>query len=315
MSRLLVLLCLVISLPVSAAEPPARQLAQELLALAGTAAVLDDPRGRAALADPMPFLGEAGRLRRERLLDETGLRRWRPPRVWLLEARREGEAERWSSAAPRFQAGAAARGYALVDAAPLPAAEQAIALLAPGSVPAGFAALLDAYGADVLVLVRGEDWTAWLADRSLQGRLPARQAALLPQVLAEALAALQQWPEAAGQPVVEVAGVGELAAEVGVRQALAGLEALHQVRLIRVAKGRAWYTAAAPARDELAVVLDGEPRLPARAVKGIGATLPPGVEEARQLACPLLRREWTPEAAPRLPEAPATPVQSDAPAR
>ncbi|MDF2445531.1 MAG: hypothetical protein K0S46_767 [Moraxellaceae bacterium] len=310
----LFLLLLSLSPALRAVEPPARQLATELLVMTGTAAVLDSPRGRAALADPMPFLGDAGHLRRTRLLEEAGLRQWSPPRVWLLQARREGDVERWQSMAVQFQAAAGARGYTLVDTAPLPAAEQAISLLPPGTMPAGLASLLGAYGADAIVLVRGEGWSLWTPGLALQGRLAQRQASLLPQVLAEVLSGLQQWPEAAGEPVVEVAGVSDFASQARVLQALQALPALRQARLVRVEKGRATYTVPDMLPDALSVVLDGEPRLPA-VVAARSGVMPAGAEEARQLACPLLRREWTPEAAPRLPEGQAAPVQSPPPGR
>jgi hypothetical protein len=314
--RLLPLLFLLLSLSpeLRAVEPPARQLAAELLAMTGTAAVLDSPRGRAALADPMPFLGEAGRLRRARLLEETGLRQWVPPRVWLLQARREGDVERWQSMAAQLQAAAGERGYTLVDTAPLPAAEQAISLLPPGTIPAGLASLLGAYGADAIVLVRGDGWSLWTPGLALQGRLAPRHASLLPQVLAEIMAGLQQWPEAAGQPVVEVAGVSDFASQAGVLQALQAIPALRQARLVRVEKERATYTVPETLPDVLSVALDSEPRLPA-VVAARSGLMPMGAEEARQLACPLLRREWTPEAAPRLPEGQAAPVQSPPPGR
>jgi hypothetical protein len=257
----------------------------------------------------MPFLGEAGRLRRARLLEETGLRQWVPPRVWLLQARREGDVERWQSMAAQLQAAAGERGYTLVDTAPLPAAEQAISLLPPGTIPVGLASLLGAYGADAIVLVRGGGWSLWTPGLALQGRLAPKQAFLLPQVLAEIMAGLQQWPEAAGQPVVEVAGVSDFASQAGVLQALQAIPALRQARLVRVEKERATYTVPETLPDVLNVALDSEPRLPA-VVAARSGLMPVGAEEARQLACPLLRREWTPEAAPRLPEGQAAPVQS-----
>lgn len=312
----LFLLCLVLPLTSLATDAPARQLAVELLGMAGTAAVLEGAPGQAALADPAPFLGDSGHARRERLLQEAGLRSWRPPRVWLLQARVEGEAERWQSAASPHMAGAVARGYALVDVAPLPAAEQAIALLATGSaVPPGLATLLQAYGADVLVLQRGEEWSLWTPRQTLRGRLPARQAELLPQVLAEAMASLQQWPEAPGQPVVEVAGIADLAGQAGAQRALQGLPEVRQVRLIRVDGGRAWFALVGLEGQALADALDAEPRLPAPEWARLASRVPAGTLEARSLACPLQRRVWRPEAAPSLPETPVDAVQSFPPSR
>lgn len=312
----LLFLCLLLPLTSLAADTPARQLAAELLGMTGTAAVLEGPRGQAALADPGPYLGERGRARRERLLAEAGLRRWQAPRVWLLQLSREGEAERWQNVASQYGSGATARGYALVDAAPLPAAEQAIALLAAGTaVPPGLATLLQAYSADVLVLLRGDDWSLWTPRFVLRGRLPSRQAGLLPQVLAETMASLQQWPEAPGQLIVEVEGVADLAATAGVQQALGALPGATQVRLIRVDGRRAWFALAGPEADSLVAALDAEPRLPAPAPARRASDLPPGTLDARRLACPLWRREWLPDAVPAVPEAAASPVQSPVPSR
>lgn len=297
------LLILPLSLPLAASESSTPRLAAELLRLAGTAAVVEERGVRAALADPAPFAGEPGRPRRERLLADAGLKPWRGPRVWLLQSQREGEAERWRNLAASLGEAALARGYQLVDAAPLPAAEQALALLSPGVVPPRLDSLLSAYEAEVLVLVRGSDWSMWMPDIALQGRLAPHQVPLLPQVLAEALAGLQQWPEAPGQTIVEVAGVADLAGHAGAQQALQALPGVRQARLIRVGKGRAWYAVGQPARDPLAVLLDGEPRLRAARAAGAAQLLPPGAAEARQVASPLLRREWVPEAGGPAPAA------------
>lgn len=304
MPRCLLALALCLFTPwLSAAEPPARQLADQLLALTGTAAVLESPKVQAALADPQPFLGESGWIPRARLLAQAGLKRWQPPRVWILQSRTEDGAERWDNIGPFFASGVAARGYWLVGTAPLPAAEQAIASLTAGTPHPGLGTLLLAYEADALVLLRGQDWSLWTASDARQGRIPARPG-LLPHVLAETLAALQQWPEAQGRPVVQVANVDELVDFVGVRDTLQALPGAGPLQLLRVTAEQAWFALAAPTDDALLQALDGEPRLPA-AMPGQGLPLPAEVVEARRLACPLRYREWRPEAlSPAVPGLP-----------
>lgn len=291
-----------------AAEAPARQLAAELLAQTGTAAVFDSPQVQAALADPEPFLGPAAAPRRDRLLDEAGFRQWRPPRVWLLQSRREGDVEHWENIASLHEVEAGVRGYRLLNDPPLPAAEQAVSLLVPGQPHPGLPELLKAYGADALVLVRGQDWGLWAPGVALQGTVPAA-GDLLPDVLAEALAALQQWPEAVGRVVVQVNGIRNLADFAQVQSALQALPGARQVQLVRLDRLRAWFALSAPGLGPLTVALEGEPRLPA-AVKPMRPGLLPRAVEAQRLASPLLVRQWTPDAAPK-PSAPAgAPLQS-----
>lgn len=290
------LLCLSLLLPLPVAATPEGDLAARLLADTGTVAVLAHPRVRAALADPQPFLGDTGLPRRQRLLEEAGFRAWTGPRVWILEARREGDSEAWVPLAASQAARAAARGYRLVGASPLPAAVQAIGFLRPGQASAALPALLDAYEADVLVLLRGHEWGLWSAGLALQGEVPPG-ADLLPELVAEVLAARWQWPEADGRAVVQVLGAGDLAAAVGVRGALAAQAALQQPQLIRVASGTLWFAVPAPAAG-IAPLLDAEPRLPAAGVPPRGLPLAPAAVQAGRLASPLLLRQWKPEAAP-----------------
>lgn len=296
--------CLCFSAGLQAAEPPARLLAQELLTMTGTAIVFDHTRVQRALADPQPFLGDAGRLRRERLVEEVGLRRWQPPRVWLLQSRREGELELWESVAPLFGASALSRGYTLVDAAPLPAAREAIAFLTPGVVHNSLATLLHAYEADVLVLVRGQDWSLWTQDRALQGKVPTLTS-LLPHVLAETLAALQQWPETSARPIVQIEGIDDLADFAGAQAALQALPGLRQAQLIRVAQGGAWFGVIPAVDGDPAAALAGDPRLELAENRLAATPQPAGVVEACRLACVLQRLKWRPEAA--VPP-PATPL-------
>lgn len=299
-------------------EAASRELMAELLVLTGTAAVFDSPRVQAAVADPMPFLGDAVAARRDRLLAEAGFRRWQPPRVWLLQARTEAGIEHWDSLAPVLGKAAQARGYSLVGAAPLPAAEEAIAFLAPGSLPAGslapgkehpgLAGLLAAYGADVLVVLRGRQWVLWHPDYRRQGVLPGAGLDLLPDVLAETVAAEQQWPEARGRAVVQVNGAGRLADFAGVQAALQALPGAQQVQLLRVGPGQLWFALSAPQGQALASALEGELRLPSARQKPM--VLPALVREAYRLACPLSMRLWRPDAAEtKLPGAPVSSVQ------
>lgn len=277
--------------------------AMALLQLSGTAAVFDSPAVQQYLSRPPAPDGADAGVRRLQLLVDAGLHPWLPPRVWLLRARVQGPG-RWESLAAELSPAASLRGYVLVDQSPLPAAETAIGLLAPERQNPGLAGLLDAYGADALVLLRDRQWTLWAAGVVRQGLLPGGGLELLPGVLAEVIAAQQQWPEARGQAVVEVDNVTHLADFAAVQAVLQALPGAGTVRLIRADRGAAWFALAAPAAHELAVALDAEPRLPAWAVAdgGLGAA----TALTRQLGCPLLRRHWRPAAAP----AGGPPVQS-----
>lgn len=299
-------------------EAASRQLTAELLALTGTAAVFDSPRVQAAVADPAPFLGAAVAARRERLLEEAGFRRWQGPRVWLLQARTEAGVEHWDSLASELGEAAQARGYALVDATPLPATEEALAFLIPAAQTAssqaqdkehpGLPGLLESYGADALVLLRGRQWVLWHSDYRRQGVLPGGGLDLLPEILAEAVAATQQWPEARGRVVVQVSGVGRLADFAGVQAALQALPGAQQVQLIRAEPGQLWFALSAPVGQALVLALDGELRLPPARQKP--ALLPSRVREAYWLLSSLHMRLWEPEAAAtKVPGAPTASVQ------
>lgn len=291
--------CLFLLLPLPAIAAPEGELAARLLADTGTVAVLAHPRVRAALGDPQPFLGDVGLPRRQRLLEEAGFRAWVGPRVWVLEAGREGEAETWLPPSAALAPRAAARGYRLVGATPLPAAVEAIGFLRPGQPSTGLPALLAAYDADVLVLRRGSDWSLWAAGLALQGTLPAGSD-LLPELVAELLAARQQWPEAEGRSVLQVDGVSDIGGAVGVRGVLAALPALQSPRLIRADADTLWFAMEVPA-GEAAGQLEAEPRLPASGGPSRGLPLPPASVQAGRLVSPLLLRQWKPEAAPPPP--------------
>jgi hypothetical protein len=285
-----------------AAEPASLAPALALLQLGGTAAVFDSAAVRQALADPKSLTGPGADARREALLARAGLHPWNPPHVWVLQA--GAQAGQWSNLAPALAAGAARRGFPLVDAVPLPEAAAAFGLLAPDRNNPGLGELLAAYGADALVLVRDGQWRLWAPGFSRSGVLPDDVAGL-PDVLAETLAAVQQWPQARGQVVVQVDNVRSLADFTAVEAALGELPGTAAVRLIRVAPGRVRYALSAPAGPGLAAALDLDPRLPA-AFPGYEA-LPPPVLRARQLACPFLARRWNPEA-----PAPVAPVPAAA---
>lgn len=288
-----------------------QQLAAELLALAGTAAVFDSPQVLAALADPLPFLGEAVARRRERLVAEAGLHRWQPPRVWVLQARHEGAALHWDNPAPQLQVAAQRRGYALVNALPLPSAEEAITFLTPGKKHPGLRALLAAYEADVLVLVRVQGWQLWHSDYAAQGTVPGSGMEVLPDLLAEVMAAEQQWPEAGGRAVVQVNGVSRLADFAAVQSALQALPGAQPLQLIRAARDTVWFAVAAPDAEALTAALDAEPRLFSgrHALSG----LPAAVSKACRLACRLQIRTWQADVPTKLPATPDSPVQSSAP--
>jgi hypothetical protein len=310
--RFLLIFCVLLPGLAKAADAPSRPLPQELLALAGTAAIFDSAKVQAALADPQPFLGDAGRERRLNLLQEAGLKAWQPPRVWLLQSRKDGDVEHWDNVGQFYAVQAQARGYSFLNVVPLPGAEQAIGLLQPGKSDPALAALLAAYGADALVLIRGQEWSLWTGAQARQGQVPG-QRDMLPDVLAESLAALQQWPEAGGQPVVQVQGVGGLAEFAAVQTALAALPGVQQLRLIRVEPRQVWFTLAAPSGDALSLALDGDARLPASAAAHGSVALPVNVLYGERLACPLMRRQWLPEAGMALSGTEAAPVQSAPP--
>lgn len=302
--RFLLCLCLFAAVPVPAAEIPPRQLlADNLLILGGTAAVFDSHAVQAALADPQPFLGEAGLPRFERLFAESGLRRWQPPRLWVLQLQGTAGQERWTNLLPGLEKEAERRGYRLVGAEPLPSAVESFGFLQAGKNHPGLRGLLTAYEADALVLVRGSNWTFWSPEGSRQGVLP-EGAALQADLLAEVAAAGQQWPEARDRAVIKVEGVAGLADFAGIQAALQALPGVRQLQLIRAEPNRLWFALAAPAGDALQTALEAEPRLPAvKAVTG----LPPRLLQARRLGCPLLSRRWQADA---LPNPPAASVQS-----
>lgn len=308
------LLCLFLSTGARAEEPAARQLATALLTTTGTAAVFDPAVVQAALKDPAPFLGEAGAPRFERLLAEAGLRRWQPPRVWLLQEVSEGEGDgkkvRWENAAALLQGTAGLRGYPVVMAQPLPSALEAMSYLSPGKEHPGLLGLLAAYDADMLVLLRGRNWTAWSANGSRQGVLAGAGTELLADVLAEVAAAEQQWPEARGRSVLQVDDLAGLADFAAVQAALLALPGVQQLQLIRAEKSRIWFAWAAPSAELMSQAMAGEPRLLAGnpAITG----LPKRVADACRLACRQQLRRWQPESATKPPAAAALSVQSPA---
>ncbi len=293
--------------PAMAEEAAGRQLAQGLLMATGTASAFATPAVQAALKDPQPFLGAAGAARFDRLLADAGLRRWQPPRVWLLQEKMEGAARRWENAAMLIQANAAARGYPAVPARPLPSAVEAINFLTPGQVHPGLRGLLAAYEADMLVLLRGRHWTVWQAGGARQGVLPPGGDELLADVIAELAAASQQWPEARGRNLVQVNAVAGLKDFASVQGALAALPGVQQLQLVRAEKDRVWFAFAAPAPEQMGLAMDEEPRLLASPVRA--ADLPRRVVEACSLVCLQQVRLWRPEAV-KPPAATAVSVQS-----
>lgn len=306
--RPLALLLLLVSAMAQAADTSSRQLAAELLAMTGTAAVFGHPDVHAALADPEPFVGVAAAPRRERLLEATGFRRWHPMRVWILQSRREGEVRHWENFSALVEADAQLRGYRVLVTKPLPSAEEAVSILQPGKPHPGLPAFLKAYGADALVLIDDQSWGLWTTHAARRGVLPAT-ASLLPEVLAETLAALQQWPEAGERIVVQVTGVGGFADLARVQAVLQALPGARQVQIIRVDGRQAWFALAGTDRSALELALDGEARL-ADAVKTVGPGVPARAIEACRIACPLLSRQWLPEAAAEQSPSTTAPVQS-----
>lgn len=291
--HLIPLVFLLPTLPLPAAEP-AGDLVATLLVGTGTAAVFAAPAVRAALADPHPFLGEPAKPRRQRLLDEAGFRPWVAPRAWVLESRRDGEAEHWLPAPATMAARAQSRGYQFVAAVPEEAAAPLLAgLLAGQPAPPALEGLLASQAVDVLVLVRGREWGLWSHSLALRGSLG--QPALLPEVIAEALASVQQWPAAAGRTVLQVEAVGGIIDLAGVRAALQALPGLRQPQLLRVRPDRVWFAVAVePAA--VAIALEAEPRLPALAVPSTLPGQPAATLQALRQVSPLLLRQWQPAA-------------------
>lgn len=283
-------------------------LAQALLQAGGTASVFEQPVVQAALKDPNPFLGETGAARFDRLLADAGLRRWQPPRVWLLQEKGEGASRRWENAAVLIQNNALLRAYPVVLAAPLASASEAIGFLSPGKVHPGLRGLLAAYDADMLVLLRGQNWTAWQAGWSRQGVLPGSGSELLADVIAEVAAAEQQWPEANGRPLLQLTGVGKLADFAAAQSGLLAVPGLQQLQATRVDKGRVWFSWSALTSEQLAQALQNDPRY--AAVPSSMAGLPRRLSEACRLSCRQMVRNWQPEAAVKSPAVPAASVQS-----
>lgn len=306
--RLTSLLGLVLlGLPAAAQEPDDQQLAQALLMATGTASAFALPVVQDALRDPQPFLGTAGAARFDRLLADAGLRRWQPPRVWVLQEKTEGDVRRWENAARLIQSNALARGYDVVTANPLPSAVEAINFLTPGKEHPGLRGLLAAYESDVLVLLRGRQWTLWQAGAASQGELPAMGQEWLADVIAEVLAGRQQWPEAKGRPLVQFGGIAGLAHFAAVQGTLAALPGVQQLQLVRAEKDRLWFAYAAPGAGQMALAMDADPRLSASPLPN--GLLLPRVVEACRLACLQQVRQWQPELA-KPPAAPALSVQS-----
>lgn len=317
-SRFFLFLMMGLAGVVHADETASRQLMTELLRLTGTAAVFDSPRVQAAVADPQPFLGNAVTARRERLLIEAGFRPWQPPRLWVLQLRTDEGGEHWDNLALELGDAVQARGYVLVDAKPLPSAEEAITHLAPVNAAAGnvvpsrahpgLPGLLAAYGADALVMLRGRQWVLWHPEYRRHGVLPGTGLGLFADILAESVAAAQQWPEARERAVVQVSGIRGLADFAGAQSALQALPGAQQVQLIRAGQGQLWFALAAPSGQALRLALDGELRLAPARQKTL--PLPSLVKEACWLVSPLHMRVWEPEAAAtKLPGAAASSVQ------
>jgi hypothetical protein len=289
----------------------AQQLSAELLTLAGTVSVFAYPSVQKALADPFPFLGAEVSARRERLLTEAGLRIWQPPRVWILQSGQENGVgderhEHWDNLAPQLQLPADIRGYTLIKAVPLASTEAAFSFLTPDKVNPGLHELLAAYNADVLVLLRGRHWVLWHEGFVRQGDLPETGLALLPDGLAETLAAQQQWPEAAGRVVLQVSQVNSLADFVAVQSALQALPGVAPLQLIRTARNTVWFALSSPSADELARALNTEPRL--AAVMGNTASVQPDTlsataRKACRLFCVLQIRQWQADVPTKVPAA------------
>lgn len=277
----------------------ARDLADMLVILSGTAAVVDSPRIQQALQDPQPLLNTSSRRldvpKVQQLLKDAGFRVWKTrPRLWVVSPQSETALTVFGTES-RFEAEAQARGlpYSTVRATETDAA--AVSALLKGSESSTLQDLLASHEADALVVVSGTDWFFLQPGRRLDGTVEAgsEQPALLPHVLSEALAARFQWPEAYDRPLIRVQGVNHLKDFAEAQAALQQLKGLSGVSLVRLEGNTAWFAVDAPAGRALASLLDAEPRLPAASSATV---LKPLVQRARSEGSPVQNRAWAPPA-------------------
>lgn len=298
--RLLPVFCLsLLSLSAYAAEraTASSRLAEQLLRMAGSVAVFDAAAVQAALAAPSPFVADTGA--QAALLQASGLRPWQPPRLWVLQEQDGARGRYWQNLAPELASRAAWRGLPLVTTAPLPHVAPALAYLRAEAVNPGLRELLSAYGADGLVLVRGKQWQLWLPAGFRQGTLVAADRSQLVDQLAEASVALQQWPQAAGQPLLRVEAVAGLADFARLQALLAALPGVQRVQLVQLDGSSLWFALVCANAEAVQAALATEAQLPLLA-PALPPTWPVWLQAAREAAGIWPARRWQPQ-----PSAPA----------
>jgi hypothetical protein len=173
--------------------------------------------------------------------------------------------------------------------APLPTASDALGFLQPNQPNPGLTGLLAAYDADVLVLVRGDQWSIWGLPFRVGGQLPLNRRILLPDVLAETLAMAAQWPMARGRNVISVYGAINLADFAGVQTALRGLPEVNQLQLLQTSADHLLFAVANP----LTIAFDAALTVDAHfADMSRSNILPASVWEARRLAGLMRAKLW-----------------------
>lgn len=291
--------------PVTQVSPLSTDLADILVILSGTAAVFDSQRLQAALQDPEPLLGSNHKFdltRVKGLLKEAGYRPWTErPTLWVVQPAVDNSLS-LLAAVPRFYAEAKARGLPLSQVRPTSNDVTAVAEMAKGNERSVLPAFLTAHQAEALVVLdtteQGYHWRLLQAGRQLEGDLPvdADVPALLPHVLAEALAASFQWPEASGRPLVHVRNVGNMTQFVAVQTALQQLKGVRGLSLVRVDGSNAYFAVDAPTGAELAAVLDTDARLTPE--KGANPAIRPLFLQGRKYGSPVQARVWAADNVP-----------------
>jgi len=305
---LLLLSLLGLALPASAAsigetDAISVDLSEQLLTLAGTAAIFDSPRIQAALHDPVPLLQASGKALDPagvlKLLKDSGFRVWKArPRLWIVQLASDGSVTLLATE-PHLQAEASYRSLPLSESPVVATDAAALASLLQRPDDAALTALLGTHQADALVVVSasssGYAWQLLHTGWQRSGQLPpaADMPGLLPHVLSEVLAVPAEWPEGTGRTLVHVGGVSSFSEFTALQKALQQIDGVQGLSLVRVGGSSAWFAVDAPTGSALVAALAGIDHL------SVDAALPvlkPLVVQGRNVAAVLL--SWTWNAAP-----------------
>jgi len=290
-------------------------LGEQLLTLAGTAAIFDSPRLQAALRDPQPYLLPTGKsldpARVLKLLKDAGFRVWTSrPRLWIVQLAPDGTPT-VLSADPHLQAEANERSLPVSPSPMAPGDAATLASLWQKPDEGALKALLAQHQADALVMVSanttGFNWQLQRPGVQRGGQLGAVTdlPSLLPHLLCEELAVPVEWPEGTGRSLLHVGGVGSYADFAALQKTLQQLEGVQGLSLVRVEGSSAWFALDAPTGADLAAALGASGRLtPVPAP----AWLKPMVTEGRNAAAVLLSWSWNAAAAGDRAAASAAPV-------